>query len=85
MIGNRVFCTLQNSITVMRIEFLSDGMLYVVLRACLSYVVLRACWCNIVLYVHALSEEKRENSKDCFIEELDQIFSYFHKYLRSFW
>ena len=39
---------------VMRIEFLSDGM---------SYVVLRGCWFNIVLYAHAPSEEKSENSK----------------------
>ena len=34
---------------VKRIEFLSDGM---------SYIVLRVCWCNIVLNVCVPSEEK---------------------------
>ena len=50
----------------------------------MSCVVLRGCCCNIVLYVRAPSEKKSENSKDCFIEELEQIFSHFHKYLRNF-
>jgi hypothetical protein len=47
-----------------------------------SYIVLRVCWCNIiVLYVHAPSEEKSDNSKDSFYEELDQVFHNFPQYL----
>jgi hypothetical protein len=61
---------------VKRIEFLSDGM---------SYIVLRGRWCNIVLNVRAPNEEKSENSKHCIIEELQQIFSHFHLCLRNVW
>ena len=36
-----------------------------------SYIVLRGRWCNIiVLNVHALSEEKRDDLRDSFYEEL---------------
>jgi hypothetical protein len=38
-------------------------------------MVLRGRWCNIiVLNVHAPSEEKWDNSKDSFHEELEQGF-----------
>ena len=30
----------------------------------MSYIVLRGCWCNIVLNVHAPSEEKSDDSKE---------------------
>jgi len=44
-------------------EFVSDRVLY---------VVLRGRWCNIIiLNVHARSEEKSDDSKDSFYEELD--------------
>ena len=57
---------------VKRVEFVSDRM---------SYIVLRGRWCNIiVLNVHAPSEEKSDNSKDSFYEELEQVFDYFPKY-----
>jgi len=40
-----------------------------------SYIVLRGRWCNIiVLNVHAPSEEKSDDSKDSFCEELEQGF-----------
>jgi len=44
-----------------------------------SYMVLRGRWCNIIiLNVHAQSEEKSDDSKHRFYEELDQVFrSYF--------
>jgi len=43
-------------------EFVSNRM---------SYIVLRGRWCNIiVLNVHATSEEKSDDSKDSFAEEL---------------
>ena len=52
--------------TVKRVEFVSDRM---------SYIVLRCRWCNIiVLNVHAPSEEKSEDSKDSFYEELKHDF-----------
>ena len=57
---------------VKRVEFVSDRMLY---------IVLRGCWCNIiVLNVHTSSEEKIYNSKDGFDEELEQVFDRVPKY-----
>ena len=54
---------------VKRVEFVSDRM---------SYIVLRGRWCNIiVLNVHAPSEEKGDDSKDSFYEELEQGFYHF--------
>ena len=51
---------------VKRVEFVSDRV---------SYIVLRGRWCNIiVLNVHAPSEEKSDESKDSFYEELEQVF-----------
>ena len=47
----------------------------------MSYIVLRGRWCNIiVLNVHAPSEEKSDDSKESFYEELEQIFYHFPKY-----
>jgi len=46
-----------------------------------SYIVLRGRWCNIiVLNVHAPSEEKSDEAKDGFYEELEQVFDHFPKY-----
>ena len=57
---------------VKRVEFVRDR---------LSYIVLRGCWHNtIVVNVHALSEEKSDESKDSFYEELEQVFDHFPKY-----
>ena len=54
-----------------RVEFVSDRM---------SYIVLRGPWCIIiVLNVYAPSEEKSDNSKDSFYEELEQVFDHFPK------
>jgi len=45
------------------------------------YRVLRGCWCNIiVLNVHAPSEEKSDDSKDRFYEEIEQMFDHFPQY-----
>jgi len=53
---------------VKRVEFVSNRV---------SYIVLRGRWCNIiVLNVHAPSEEKSDDSKDSFYEELEQVFFY---------
>ena len=44
-------------------------------------MVLRRRWCNIiVLNVHAPSEEKSNESKDSFYEELEQVLRHFPKY-----
>jgi len=57
---------------VKRVEFVSDR---------LSYTVLRGRWCNIIVVnVHAPSEEKSDESKDSFYEELEQVFDHFPKY-----
>jgi len=45
-----------------------------------SYIVLRGRWCNIVLNVHAPSQEESDDSKDIFYEELEQVFNHFPKY-----
>ena len=55
-----------------RAEFVSDR---------LSYRVLRGRWINIIVVnVHAPSEEKSDESKDSFYEELEQVFDHFPKY-----
>jgi len=54
------------------IEFLSDR---------LSYIVLRGRRLHIILVnVHASSEEKSEELKDNFYEELEEVFDHFPKY-----
>jgi len=54
---------------VKRAEFVSDRM---------SYIDLRGCCCNvIVLNVHAPGEEKCDDSKDSFYDELEQVFDHF--------
>ena len=60
---------------VKRVESVSDRM---------SYIVLRGRWNNIiVLNVHAPSEEKSDESKDSFYEELERVFYHFPKYHRK--
>jgi hypothetical protein len=54
------------------VSSVSDGM---------SYVVLRGCWFHIiVLNVHAPTEDKIDDVKDSFYEELECIFDKFPKY-----
>ena len=58
--------------SVKRVEFVSDRV---------SYIVLRGRWCNIiVLNAHAPSEDKSDDSKDSFYEELEQVFDHFRRY-----
>ena len=57
---------------VKRVEFVSNKV---------SYIVLRGCWCNIiVINVYAPSEDKSDDSKDSFYEELEQVFDHFPRY-----
>jgi hypothetical protein len=52
-------------------EFISDRM---------SYVILRGRWCDIVLNVNAPTEDKINDIKDRFYEELEHVFDKFPKY-----
>jgi hypothetical protein len=57
---------------VRKVDFISDRM---------SYVILRGCWCNIiVLNVHAPCEDKGDDIKNSFCEELGHIFYQFPRY-----
>jgi len=57
---------------VKRAEFVSER---------ISYRDVRSRWCNfIVLNVHEPSEEKSDDSKESFYEELEQGFDQFPKY-----
>jgi exonuclease III len=57
---------------VKRVESISDRM---------SYIILRGCWCDIIiLNVHAPTEDKIEDIKDRFYEELEHVFDKFPKY-----
>jgi exonuclease III len=58
--------------TVKRVEFVSDRM---------SYITLRGRWCDIiVLNVHAPIEDKCDDTKDSFYEELEGVFDQFPRY-----
>jgi exonuclease III len=47
----------------------------------MSYIILRGCWCNIiVLTVHAPTEDKIDDMKDSFYEELEHVFDELPKY-----
>ena len=57
---------------VKRIEFVSDR---------LSYIVLNGHWLHIIVVnVHTPSEEKSEEVKDSFYEEIEKVFDHFPKY-----
>jgi hypothetical protein len=54
------------------VEFVNDRM---------SYVILRGCWFHIiVLNVHIPTEDKIDNVKDSFYDQLEHIFDQFPKY-----
>jgi hypothetical protein len=46
----------------------------------MSYIILRDRWCNIILNVHAPTQDKIDDMKDRFYKELEHIFGIFHKY-----
>jgi exonuclease III len=57
---------------VKRVPFLSDRM---------SYIILRGRWCHIiVLNVHAPTEDKTDDEKGSFYEELERVFDKFPEY-----
>ncbi|PNF17273.1 hypothetical protein B7P43_G05232 [Cryptotermes secundus] len=56
---------------VNRVEFVSDRM---------SYLIVRGLWCDIFLNVHAPTEDKMEDIKDRFYEELEHVLNKLPKY-----
>jgi hypothetical protein len=47
----------------------------------MSYIILRGRWCHIiVLYFHAQKEDKTDDVKDSFYDELERVFDKFPKY-----
>jgi hypothetical protein len=47
----------------------------------MSYIILRGRWCNIiVINVHAPCEDKSDDIKDSFYEELGRVFDQFPTY-----
>jgi hypothetical protein len=54
------------------VEFISDR---------ISYIILRGCWCNIiVLNVHVPCEDKEDDVKDSFYEEIGSVFDQLPRY-----
>jgi exonuclease III len=57
---------------VKRVEFVNDRK---------SHIILRGGWCHIiVLNIHAPTEDKTDDVKDSFYEELERVFDKFPKY-----
>jgi len=72
-LGTGFFVHLRTVSAVKRVEFFFSNSL--------SYIVLRGRWLNIfVVNVRAPREEKRDESKESFYEELEQVFDNFPKY-----
>jgi hypothetical protein len=72
----KVFIHHRTVSAVKRGEFVSDVM---------SYIVLRGRWCNIIiLKLHAPTDEKIDDSKHSFCEELQPVFDHFHMYHTKF-
>jgi hypothetical protein len=47
----------------------------------MPYIILRGRWFHIiVLNVHAQTEDKIDDTKDSFYEELERVINIFHKY-----
>jgi hypothetical protein len=47
----------------------------------MSYIILRGHWCDIiVLNVHTPTEDKIDDAKDRFYEEVEHVFDKFPKY-----
>jgi hypothetical protein len=44
------------------------------------YIRLTGCWCDIILNVHAPTEDKIDDMKDSFYDELERVFDKFPKH-----
>jgi exonuclease III len=71
-LGSRFFVHKRIVSAVRRVKFISDRK---------SYIILRGRWCNInVLNVHAPCEDKGDDEKDSFFEELGRVYDQFPRY-----
>ena len=71
-IGNKIFLH-HRKLSLKRVEFVSDR---------ISYIVLRGRWCNTIsLNVREPRQEKSDDKKENFYEELEHVFDHFPKYL----
>jgi hypothetical protein len=71
-LGTEIFVHKRIISAVKRVEVVSDTM---------SYIILSGRWCHItVLNVHAPTEDKTDDVKDSFYEELECVFDKFPKY-----
>jgi exonuclease III len=69
---NRFFVHQRIVLAIKRVEFVSARM---------SYIVMRSSWCNIIfLNVHESTEERSDDSKYSFYEELEGVFYHFRKH-----
>jgi hypothetical protein len=65
-LGTGFLCIRESISAFKRVEFVSDRM---------TYIILRGRWCHIiVLIVHAPTEDKTDDEKDSFYEELEHVF-----------
>jgi hypothetical protein len=65
------FLSITIILTVKRVEFVNDRM---------SYIILRGRWCDVVLNVHAPTEDKIDDMKDRFYEKIECVLDKFPKY-----
>jgi len=61
---------LSKNLSFKRVAFISNRM---------SYITLRGHWCDIVLNVHAPTEDKSDDKKDSIYKELEHVFNQFSK------
>jgi hypothetical protein len=70
-LGTGFFVHKRITSAVKKVGFVNDGMLY---------IILRGHWYDIiVLIVHALTEDKIDNVKDSFYEDVEHVFDKFPK------
>jgi hypothetical protein len=64
---------------VKKAGFVNDRMLYIILRGTwcdrMLYIILRGTWCDIVPVIHAQIEDKMDDVKDSFYNELGCVFN----------
>jgi hypothetical protein len=79
-IGNRIFCTPQNSTSSSESRvFFSDGM---------SYIVLSGLWCDIGMNAHAPARDEGDGSKASSFKELERTSGHFRNastYIAKVW
>jgi hypothetical protein len=50
----------------------------------MTYIAVRGRWCDTVLNMHASTEDKSNDTKDSFYEELERVLDQFPKYHMNF-